>query len=219
MSLNTYIDDEEVNRDTIYDFQTRISAFVNKKPSFFRVNYISPVEHAKDISYLSDVLENPELYKQLLDILREFDENIINISAISNGTHLPEYVILSKNHKKAIPLNAYGDGMKKAILLISAIVHSQNGVLLIDEFETAIHTSAMNSLFQWLFQSALKLNVQIFLTSHSKEAIDKVLKLDENLQKNINLYTLYRYEDKNYVRRLVCEEAINAQDNLGLELR
>lgn len=32
---------------------------------------------------------------------------------------------------------------KKAILLISAVVSAKNGILLLDEFETAIHTSAM----------------------------------------------------------------------------
>ena len=62
-------------------------------------------------------------------------------------------------------------------------------------------------------------NIQVFMTSHSKEAIGKVLRLSEELQQHINLYTLYKYEGKNYVRRMSCEKAIHAQENLGLELR
>ena len=58
--------------------------------------------------------------------------------------------------------------MKKAILLISAVVNAKNGILLLDEFETAIHTTAMNKVFSWILKSCLKLNVQLFLTSHSK---------------------------------------------------
>lgn len=77
----------------------------------------------------------------------------------------------------------------------------------------------MDSIFSWLLKSALKLNVQVFLTSHSKEATDKLLKVDDRLQEHINVYTLYDYEGKNYVRRMDCYEAINAQDNLGVELR
>ena len=58
--------------------------------------------------------------------------------------------------------------MKKAILLISAVVNAKNGILLLDEFETAIHTTAMNKVFSRILKSCLKLNVQLFLTSHSK---------------------------------------------------
>ena len=32
--------------------------------------------------------------------------------------------------------------MKKAILLMSAVIAAKDGILLLDEFETAIHTSA-----------------------------------------------------------------------------
>ena len=109
--------------------------------------------------------------------------------------------------------------MKKAILLLSAVVKAKDGILLLDEFETAIHTSAMNSIFSRILRSAKKLNVQVFLTSHSKEAIEKVLKCNEELRSDIHVYTLYRKEDRHLVRTMTCEEAINAQECLGLELR
>ena len=46
-------------------------------------------------------------------------------------------MVLSKNHTKALALDAYDDGMKKAMLLLGAVIMAQNGILLIDEFETA----------------------------------------------------------------------------------
>lgn len=221
MNLFTYINGKVVNEDIIYDFQTRISRFINKKAYFFRTVYVSPVDHARNLFGLNDILSDPELYEEMMHILRAFDENIINVNALKDDRNPfnTEYMILTKNHPKALPLNAYGDGMKKALLLLSAVVRARDGILLLDEFETAIHTSAMDSIFSWLFKSALKLNVQVFLTSHSKEAIEKVLKCDVELQPYINLYTLYNYEGKNYVRTMNCQEAINAKDNLGLELR
>ena len=219
--LFTYKNGEQINEDMIFDFQTRISAFRSKETCFVHTNYVSPVEHATNALYLNEILSNPELYEQLLSILKEFDNNIINISALKSESspYSPEYMILTKNHQNALPLNAYGDGMKKALLLLSAIVKSRGGILLLDEFETAIHTSAMDSVFSWLLNSALKLDVQVFLTSHSKEAIEKVLKSNPTLQPHINLYTLYDYEGTNYIRMMTCQEAIHAQENLGLELR
>lgn len=221
MHLYTYINSEKVNEDSIYDFQSRISKFVNKKVHFIRTTYVSPVDHAIGVLKLDDILSDSELYEEMLKILQAFDDNITNINALKNDNNpfFTEYMVLTKNHSKALPLTAYGDGMKKALLLLSAVVKARNGVLLLDEFETAIHTSAMDSIFSWLLKSALKLNVQVFLTSHSKEAIEKIMQCSSELQPYINLYTLYKFEGKNYVRTMTCREAINAQDSLGLELR
>lgn len=221
MHLYTYINNDKVNEDSIYDFQSKISRFVNKKVRFTRTTYVSPVDHATGMLNLDYILSDSELYEEMLNILQVFDDNITNINALKNDNNpfFTEYMVLTKNHSKALPLTAYGDGMKKALLLLSAVVRSRNGILLLDEFETAIHTSAMDSIFSWLLKSALKLNVQVFLTSHSKEAIEKIMQCSAELQPYINLYTLYNFEGKNYVRTMTCQEAINAQDNLGLELR
>lgn len=108
--------------------------------------------------------------------------------------------------------------MKKALVLLAAVVKAKDGILLLDEFETAIHTSAMNSIFSWILQSAQTLNVQVFLTSHSLEAIGKVLRCDPKLQDRINLYTLYNKEGENLVRKMSCMEAVNAQDDWGVGL-
>lgn len=221
MNLYTYINGKKVNEDKIYDFQNKISTFIIKDNTFVKTIYVSPVDHATDMFNLNYILSEPELYNDMLNILQSLDENITNINAIQAGDSIlySEYMVFTKNHSKALPLSSYGDGMKKAMLLLNAVVLASNGILLLDEFETAIHTSAMDSVFSWLLQSAIKLNVQIFLSSHSKEAIEKILECNEQLKKYINLYTLYNFEGKNYVRKMTCEEAINAKDNLGLELR
>ena len=225
MNLYTYINDGMVDKNKIYAFQTilpRLGAGYKKQNfHFYNTVYISPVDHASGELYLNEVLSDTEFYEEMLNILKIFDKNIISINALKseNNPFFPEYMILKKNQQKALPVGAYGDGMKKAMLLLSAVVKAKGGILLLDEFETAIHTSAMDSIFAWVLKSALKLNVQVFLTSHSKEAIDKVLKCSEELQPYINLYTLYNVDGKNYVRSMNCQEAIDAKDNLGLELR
>ena len=111
--------------------------------------------------------------------------------------------------------------MKKAILLMTAIIAAKGGVLLIDEFETAIHTSAMDKVYRWILKTCKQLNVQLFLTTHSKEALEKVLALnnDEELRGEISLHTLYQIDNKNVVRTLPADKAINIEKKLGQELR
>ena len=227
IKLITTMDSEVVGQDELYDFQIfyrNKSIRKSRRWDFKRVTYISPIDHYNNENFLDNILNTPELYEELIAILKEFDDKIISVNALREETNVFNaysygYGILTKDNKKTLSLNSYGDGMKKAVLLLSAIVNSKNGILLIDEFETAIHTSAMDRVFAWLLKSAMKFNVQLFLSSHSKEAIEKVLKIDKELQDCINLYTLYNYDSKNYVRKMSCGEAINALDNLGLELR
>lgn len=222
LEMKVLLDGKEVSKDSIYEGQVRFSSSFNRNMTGKKIVYISPVRHADGDVFLSSVLNHPDLYQQMLEILKEFDEDIISINYDNDSNHSSGkgvYKILSKSHNKALPLNVYGDGMKKAVLLMSAVIAARGGILLLDEFETAIHTSAMDKIFKWILNTCIELNVQLFLTSHSKEAIEKVLKCAPELWDKIALYTLYKDEEGSSVRRLTGSKAIEVQDNMGLELR
>lgn len=222
-SLEIRVNDQRKDTMDICEGQRRMpSVQMNPEEKYSRsVIYIMPFAHTGARFFLNDILNNPELYQEMLEILKEFDPGIISINYDDGGSPRRggHYKILSKENNRALPLDMYGDGMKKALLLMSAVVKAQNGILLLDEFETAIHTSAMERVFKWILETCCKLNVQVFLTSHSEEAINKVLKCSEKLQKDMAVYTLYKDEEGNSVRRLDAKKAMDAKENMGLELR
>lgn len=207
----------------MYEGQRRLPISLKKPLKKYAENiiYISPFGHVGGKIFLSDVLNNPELYEEMLEVLKEFDPGIISINYDDGGDPRRGgfYKILSKENNRALPLNMYGDGMKKAILLMSAAVKAKDGILLLDEFETAIHTSAMDKVFKWILDTCLKLNVQVFMTSHSKEAIRKVLSCSDELQEHMAIYTLYKDEEGNSVRRMTAKNALRLNNEMGLELR
>lgn len=158
----------------------------------------------------------------MIQILQEFDPGIISINVDNANEKFRRgnvYKILSKNHSKALPLNVYGDGMKKALLLMSAVIKTKGGILLLDEFETAIHTTAMDTTFKWILETCVRLDVQLFLTTHSEEAIDKVLKCSPELQDKIKVFTLYKNDKETVVCALTAHKAIEIKDEMGLELQ
>ncbi len=214
------------NKDyKIYEFQDYLGVLpieenvpVICKP----VVYVSPTAHGNNFLYLKEILNDSELYPEMLSILQDFDPDIISINQYVSRVSSNYYCgILTKKFKNALPLNMYGDGMKKAILLMSAVVAAKGGILLIDEFETAIHTSAMTKIYAWILKTCKKLNIQLFLTTHSKEALQKVLALnsESDLKDDITLFTLYKREEKTIVRKLSAERAIEADENFNQELR
>ena len=225
MEISISLDGKEVREHDIYDGQVMLPYKNDEACAAYaydgRIIYISPVRHAEGNVYLRKVLDYPELYEQMLQVLREYDDDIISINydVDENRYGRGSYKILSKANRKALPLNVYGDGMKKAVLLMSAVIAAKDGILLLDEFETAIHTSAMTRTFKWILETCIKLNVQVFLTSHSREAIDKLLKCSQDSLDKISVYTLYKDDEGMSVRQLSGRKAIEAQDEMGLELR
>ena len=76
-----------------------------------------------------------------------------------------------------MPLSSYGDGIKKVLSIASGIARAVDGVLLIDEVETAIHSRYFEDIFRFIASACRKFDVQVFITSHSIEAIDGFLSI------------------------------------------
>lgn len=217
------INHKKVGEWGIYEGQWRTLLPAKKVDNCYlrKVVHVSPFSHVSGNIYLKEILNNPDLYEEMLEVLKAFDPGILSINYDNAETPRSGgyYKILSKENNKALPLNMYGDGMKKAILLMSAVVKAKDGILLLDEFETAIHTSAMDQIFSWILKTCMRLNIQVFLTSHSKEAIEKVLNCSDDLQSNMAIYTLYRDGEGCSVRRMMASDAILLKNEMGLELR
>jgi len=74
--------------------------------------------------------------------------------------------------------------------------------LLIDEIETGLHKKYYATLFPVVFALASKLNVQLFIATHSIEAIDAILKYgnyENDCRKNdpIKVITLKKINENN----------------------
>jgi AAA15 family ATPase/GTPase len=82
-----------------------------------------------------------------------------------------------KNQTKAIPLNSMGDGMVRVLQLLLKVYPAKGGFLLIDEFENGLHYSVQEKIWQFLFDLAEKLDIQVFATTHSWDCIESFAKV------------------------------------------
>lgn len=76
-----------------------------------------------------------------------------------------------KGLKNGIPLNSMGDGMLRVLQLALTIFPAKNGFLLIDEFENGLHWTVQEKIWRLIFELATELNIQVFATSHSSDAV------------------------------------------------
>jgi hypothetical protein len=70
-----------------------------------------------------------------------------------------------------VPLYVMGDGMIRLVDLAIRLGNARNGILLIDEFENGLHWSILPTVWEALGETARRLNVQVFATTHSYECI------------------------------------------------
>ncbi len=107
--------------------------------------------------------------------LKIIEPNIERLTFINNNTtarreRIP--VIKLKNEANVIPLKSMGDGINRILTIILALTNSDNGYLLIDEFENGFHYSVQEKLWDIIFDLSTELNIQIFATTHSLDCIN-----------------------------------------------
>lgn len=124
---------------------------------------------------LSRIIRQEEDGKnEVLELIRSFDNNIIDIEILSMPTAIATLYIKHKELGLA-PLYVFGDGFKRALVIALTLLTTANGVLLVDEIETSIHVSALGRVFSWLIETCRRREIQLFVTTHSLEAIDAML--------------------------------------------
>lgn len=138
------------------------------------VHYIPSFGHLR-YDLLQNIVDNPEYKKLTINILRQFDDSIEDIcyTKADDGTYLE--TIITKDGVN-MPFSVYGDGIKKILYILNKIINATDSILLIDEIETGLHKKYYDILFPVVFALASKLNVQLFIATHSIEAIDAILR-------------------------------------------
>ena len=72
--------------------------------------------------------------------------------------------------------------MRHMLALALHLVPAQNGYLLIDEVDTGLHFSVMTKMWRMLIESAKRLNVQIFATTHSMDCIHALAEVHQQMK-------------------------------------
>ncbi len=121
------------------------------------------------------------------------DAGIKDIEYVGGATK--RFLVTHEHFENAVDLTLFGEGMQRIFFITLQFASIENGVLLIDELENAIHFSLLSNFAQFLRQLSLDFNVQLFITSHSKECIDAFFR-DESHYKDITAYRLIKEDNQ-----------------------
>ncbi|QXP52544.1 ATP/GTP-binding protein [Cellulophaga sp. HaHa_2_1] len=127
-------------------------------------------------------------------IKEHLDNSIEKIEMIDEDGESRFMVSSSSIGDKPIDITKYGEGLQRVFEIALLMGYSQNGIVCIDELDSAIHKSLLVQFTKFIQQTAQKFNVQVFLSTHSKECIDAFVKNDYH-NNEITAYALVNDED------------------------
>lgn len=216
VSVTSLYNDSTNTRDVSINKYSRIMR-LNSEPDLFPVQFVSSVEHVM-VDRFRMVLRNKKLTTSVISLLQSsFDSQIQDMRMLEEDDGRL-YQVIDHTVLGYMPLSTYGDGIRKTLALAGTAAAMKDGVLLIDEYETALHPKAMSQVFDFMVKICAERNLQLFLTTHSIEAVEKLLQCGGN-QDNIRVITLYKNENNTTARVLSGSKALVVKNELGLELR
>ncbi len=141
-------------------------------PAILAKPHVHRNSKAASTAYTAAIQKN--LKPRLVHAAQSFDPDILDLEMVAKADVTSVLVI----HRRLgpVPLHAFGDGLRKAVVVTGMALEAADGILLLDEAETALHVHAQDRFFVGLHQLCEELNVQVFMTTHSLDAVDSVLR-------------------------------------------
>ncbi len=170
-----------ISRKKSANYRTYCELFWNFKRAEPNLSATVPAEYPKDQSVFvpfgrEETFPLVNLWDKI--VLTPLEDEVMHIL---RETVLPDLVRLDvnkertlvriKGEEKPLPLQTFGDGVRRMLLLAVALVSAKDKLLLIDEIEAGLHHSVMEVFWDKIFFYAQKWNIQVFVTTHSHDTV------------------------------------------------
>ena len=153
---------------------------------------------------------------KVIEFIKEnVDSRITNIE-LADGQR--RFLVSHLDFQRAPDLSSFGDGLRRVFEIGLLFASVEGGVLLIDEFESAIHPRLLKVFTRLVQELAREHNVQVFLTTHSKEALDAFITNDYRTD-DISAYALRRCSEGVDVRRFDGNRLLLLHEAADFDLR
>lgn len=171
---------------------------------------------AEEHKRFGEIVEDGHL-SLIVDALHLFDDRITGVQFLP--TSKGDYFVVEREGRMT-PLGLLGGGINGLFRFIINVTFARGGFVGIDEVENGFHHSLHRDVFVRLFEAANRNNTQLFLTSHSAEALRALV--DAATETNADDFAvvhLRRERDDAVFAKVFREKDALASLDLGYELR
>ena len=163
------------------------------------------------IEIFNQVVLTPD-EKIIEQALNKIDSKIQRIAAVNpqrlrySSYSRSGFVILLGDSNQRVPIGSMGDGIWRILGLALAIVYAKDGYLFVDEIDTGLHFTAMSDMWKMIWDTAKKLNVQVFATTHNSDCWKSLAEIAQQENVTADGIRIHRIE-KGKEKSIVFNEA------------
>ncbi len=222
--LNSITSNVIINGD---ELQSTIHLFSNKEPELYfqKSQFICEATFSSPYRYNGILLKKAHaraVEHQYLDQIIQFiqdklDSRIQKIEMI----HIEgesRFMVSSTGLDHAIDITKYGEGLQRVFEIALLMGYSRNGIICIDELDSAIHKNLLRDFTEFIQAAAVEFNVQVFLTTHSKECIDAFV--ENNFPDHeLTAYALSEENGKVICKHLAGDKLKQLVSSINIDIR
>ncbi|MFM7880950.1 MAG: AAA family ATPase [Microcystis panniformis] len=182
---------------------------------------------SSDMAALFDNIVLSPLEDLIIESLKIIEPKIERIASIGSSKYSTAnnlgvrggFLIKIKNHDQPIPIGSLGDGFWRMLGLVLAMVNLENGILLVDEIDSGLHFTVMTDMWKVVWETAKKLNIQVFATTHSLDCWQSLAELITEEKITDNEITIQRIDKEKSQSVIFDPEEIVIAATSNLEVR
>jgi len=170
------IEKENGIKKYVFEFNNQ-SVTVNAKDF-----YMDAVHTVRNIEFIDNYgLNSNDIIALYSNVQKKDKEAYLNAAIKAFDSSIEAFKIIDekpqcKVNGEYLELFEFGDGMRQYISIICALFSCEDGYLFLDEIENGIHYTQFDKLWSLILEISLEQNVQVFVTTHSKECIESYAK-------------------------------------------
>jgi len=198
--ISSIVADADVKGETL---TSSLHLFSDKEPELYyqknnilcHAAFTSPYRYNEDLLRKAHALAVREgFFDDIIRFIREKIDTSLNRIQMVNIEGENRFYVHTNSFDYGFDITKYGEGVQRVFEIALLMGYCRNGILCIDEFESAIHKSLLRDFSKFVHQLAEQFNVQVFLTTHSKECIDAFIE-NEYKHEDITAFALREKED------------------------
>lgn len=156
----------------------------------------------------------------VLEALRTIEPAIERIASVGSSRRSPSDTrggLAMLVNGRRVPVGSMGDGVWRLLGIALALVRSSGGgTLLIDEIDTGLHYSVLTDVWRLVFETAQRLDVQVFATTHSRDCYEALAAVAEAGRHEISIHRIERGKPQAVA---FTEAEIQQAAERGIEIR
>ncbi len=222
--LNSLMADASIDNK---DLTSTMHLFSNKAPDYRYAKtqilctsaFTSPYRHNEQLLHIAhrQAIEN-KYFDSIISFINTSLDNSIEKIDLVNDQGEYRFKVSSKTQEEVLDITEYGEGLQRVFEIALLLGYCKDGVLCIDEIDSALHNSLLIPFSKFVQQVAEQFNVQVFASTHSKECIDAFVKNDYNTS-DITAYALVEEEGRVKCKYIDGERLEQLIDSINFDIR